>query len=317
MIWSIDIVCLLNFLSLVVVFGCIVITVLSDNFVESIVECWWSVFGFTIKIDINAKAGDKSKNGFIKEAEENAGANVGNGSNDEGWYHPAISSYLFEISSNRHKPIEEHQVDNYDSELTKKDETLGEEVSEGKFHGVLHVEEETVPSRFTEAISRYGHVRVCWFVDVIADFLETCDAASGDSDNNFDDGVFSWGLSCILGNDQEANLDELNDRNNERSKGEGANMELVAELECNVNISLSGLLSIRVKIVSGSWYHSDELSLCLKELADPQNTKEHVKVHVEDLILELFVLCDFLILWNFTAWVSHELSHRVDTGHAE
>ena len=115
MIGSIDIVFVVSLLSLVVVFGCIVITIISDNVIESLVECWWSIFGFTIKIDINAKAGDKSKNGFIEETEEDAGSNVGNGFNDEGWYRPAIWSYFYNVASNLHDQIEEDQIDNNDS----------------------------------------------------------------------------------------------------------------------------------------------------------------------------------------------------------
>jgi hypothetical protein len=124
-------------------------------------------------------------------------------------------------------------------------------------------------------------------------------------------------LRCILGNDQEAPLDELNKSNNERSEGKGADMELVGELNRKVKISMTFVFFIRVEIVSGSRYHGDKLSLCLEELADPQNSEEHIKVHVENLFLKSIVFADTLLLWKFGIYFSCELSHRVDTGHAE
>ena len=73
-----------------------------------------------------------------------------------------------------------------------------------------------------------------------------------------------------------------------------------------------------VKVVGGGSYHGDELSLGFEELADPEDSEDHVQVHVESLLFLLIVEFQFLSLWvEFGIRICDDLSHGINAGHAK
>lgn len=167
-----------------------------------------------MEIHVNGKAGHESHDSCVEETEEDCGSEEGNDSNNDHWAKKTADFFSI-FGDEFHDSVKTEEISNNNSNFTEKGEDLGNEVGKTELKHVLNVQEETVPGRTTEAVTRDGHVGKGSGVQVIANLFDASQNAVTTGNQAFDHCVFTTGLSCLLGNVKEDESNKLDYCNNE------------------------------------------------------------------------------------------------------
>tara|TARA_B110000285_G_C15102332_1_gene605737 strand:+ start:369 stop:725 length:357 start_codon:yes stop_codon:yes gene_type:complete len=115
--------------------------------------------------------------------------------------------------SNYHKEQEGATVDHNDEQLAHKYEYPCQSVSARKFKSVRYIQQEPIPSRVTEVITRDRHLRVGCFAHVLGMFINNSYDTVTTADAGFFYTVISLSLYGNLGDILEYELNDLTNAN--------------------------------------------------------------------------------------------------------